>query len=161
MSCTVKKHHPVPNNPYRRVQGALNHAHDHRPFYSPDNIARLLQEANPEERALVLLGARGGLTGPEVRALTFEDIDFAHGQIHVSGRTVQATKPLMGTLERWRHQRGHTALFRATGLLFDLPTPFRLCKRLHFLCQRAHVTCRAWHALRHAAGLRLLEPGLT
>ncbi|MBX8463542.1 tyrosine-type recombinase/integrase [Deinococcus sp. RIT780] len=151
----------VTDNPFRRVQGALNHAHDHRPVYTPGDIARLLQEANPEERALVLLGAHGGLTGPETRGLTFEDIDFAHGKIHVSGRTVQATEPLMDAIERWGHQRGHTALFRATGPLFDLPTPFQLRKKLHFLCQRADVTYRAWHALRHAAGLRLLKLGVS
>lgn len=149
------------DNPFRDIRGALNRPHDHRPVYSPGDIDRLLQEANLEERALVLLGAHGGLTGPEVQKLTFEAINFAHGQLQVSGRTVQATEVLMGALERWGHQQGHTALFSAAGPLFDLPTTFHLRKKLHFLCQRASVTYRAWHALRHAAGLRLLQQDLT
>jgi len=148
------------DNPFRDIKGALNRPHDHRPVYNPGDIDRLLQEANLEERALVLLGAHGGLTGPEVQNLTFESIDFAQGQLQVSGRTVQATEALMGALERWGHQQGHTALFSAAGPLFDLPTTFHLRKKLHFLCQRAGVTYRAWHALRHAAGLRLLQQDL-
>lgn len=151
------------SNPFRSVQGALNRPHDHRPTYSPDDIELLLAEANLEERTLVLLGAHGGLTGPEVLGLTFQDIDLALGQLKLPGRTVQASEALMGALERWGHQRGHTALFSATGPVFDLPTAFQLRKKLHFLCQRADVTYRAWHALRHAAGLRLLTeaPALT
>lgn len=146
----------VKSNPFRSIQGALNRPHDHRLVYSPDDVDRLLAEANLEERAMVLLGAHGGLTGPEVLGLRFQDIDLALGQLKLSGRTVQASDALMGALERWGHQRGHTALFSATGPVFDYATAFHLRKKLHFLCQRAGVTYRAWHALRHSAGLRLL-----
>ncbi|UBV45549.1 integrase (plasmid) [Deinococcus taeanensis] len=146
----------VEGNPFRGVQGALNRPHDHRQAYPPDDVDRLLAEANLEERTLVLLGAHGGLTGPEVLGLTFEAIDLALGQLKLPSRTVQASEALMGALERWGHQRGHTALFSATGPVFDYATAFHLRKKLYFLCQRADVTYRAWHALRHAAGLRLL-----
>ncbi|GGL13132.1 tyrosine-type recombinase/integrase [Deinococcus radiotolerans] len=151
----------VSGNPFRDVQGSLNRPHEHRPVYSADDVDRLLAQANLEERALVLLGAHGGLTGPEVLGLRFEDIDLALGQLKLPGRTVQASDALMGALERWSHQRGHTALFSATGPVFDLTTAFQLRKRLLFLCQRAGVTYHAWHALRHAAGLRLLTEAPT
>ncbi|MFC4637686.1 tyrosine-type recombinase/integrase [Deinococcus hohokamensis] len=147
----------VSGNPYRGVQGVLNRPEEHRQVYSPEAIEQLLKFADAEERALVLLGAHAGLTGPEVLALKFEDLDLAKGLLRTTGRTLEVSDDLLRALDRWGRQRGHTALFEAQGPVFDLRTSFELRKRLFVLCQRAGVTYRAWQALRNAAGVRLLQ----
>ncbi|MFC4427213.1 tyrosine-type recombinase/integrase [Deinococcus navajonensis] len=146
----------VAGNPYRAVQGALNRPEEHRQVYSPEAIEQLLRHANAEERALMLLGAHAGLTGPEVLSLKFEDLDLTQGTLRTTGRTLEASEDLLRALEQWGRQRGHTALFEASGPVFELQTSFTLRKKLFVLCQRAGVTYRAWQALRNTAGLRLL-----
>jgi len=147
----------VSGNPYRSIIGVINHPEEHRQAYTADEIAQLLRHATLEERALVLLGAHGGLTGPEVLKLTFKDLDLTSGTLRTTNRTVNISEDLRTALEQWGRQRGHTALFNATGRVFDIEAQFFLRKRLFFLCRRAGVTYRAWQALRNAAGLRLLE----
>ncbi|MFC4640043.1 tyrosine-type recombinase/integrase [Deinococcus hohokamensis] len=146
----------VAGNPYRAVQGVLNRPDEHRQVYSPAAIEQLPKFADAEERALVLLGAHAGLTGPEVLALKFEDLAISQGLLRTTGRTVEASDDLIRALEGWGRQRGHTALFEGKGPVFEFTTSFQLRRKLFGLCRRAGVIYRAWQALRNAAGLRLL-----
>lgn len=147
----------VGGNPYRAVTGTLNRPEEHRQAYLPGEIDRLLSHATAEEQALVLLGAHAGLTGPEVLALQFEDLDLRRGTLRTTGRTLEASNELLQALEEWARRRGHTALFGASGPVFELQHSFALRKKIFLLCQRANVPYRAWQALRNAAGLRLLH----
>ncbi|MDL2345319.1 site-specific integrase [Deinococcus sp. MIMF12] len=156
-------------NPFDGVQGRTNMAHERRPVYSAGEVARLLDHASAEERVLVLLGAHGGLSGPEVRHLTFEDVsgDRAHLRVGgASGRTVACTPELQAALDAWARLSGETPLYGAPrGLLFrhgEAPlTDHELRAKVFRLCQRAEVPYKAWHALRHAAGLKLLAEQAT
>ncbi|MBB5234002.1 tyrosine-type recombinase/integrase [Deinococcus budaensis] len=142
--------------PFRGVRGPVNRPEEHRDHYSAAELTRLLTHANTEERALVLLGAHGGLTGPEVLELRFEALRLWQGDLEVGGRVIPGSAELLEALARWGHQRGHTALFSAQGPVFDLASAFLLRQRIFRLCRRANVPYRAWQALRNAAGLRLL-----
>lgn len=147
----------VEEHSFRDVSGPPNRAWEHRAVYSPEEVARLVAHAGPEERALVLLGAHGGLTGPEVLALRFEHLRLERGELAVGGRVVDGSQELLGALEAWGKRRGHTALFAAQGPVFDLASDFQLRDRVRRVCQRANVPYRAWQALRNAAGVRLLS----
>lgn len=143
-------------HPFRSVRGPVNRPEEHRDHYSEAELARLLTHANSEERALVLLGAHGGLTGPEVLDLRFEALRLWQGELEVEGRVIPGSAELLEALKTWGHQRGHTALFTARGPVFDLASAFLLRQRVFRLCLRANVPYRAWQALRNSAGLRLL-----
>jgi integrase len=52
-------------------------------FLSPADIGRLADAIRPEYRALVLLGAYGGLRIGEMAALRRHDVDFEHGSVSV------------------------------------------------------------------------------
>jgi integrase len=149
----------VEHHSFRDVSGPPNRAWEHRAVYSPEEVTRLLAHAGVEERALVLLGAHGGLTGPEVLALRFEHLRLERGELAVAGRVVEGSAALLGALEAWGRTQGHTALFSAQGPVFDLESASQLRRRVWRLCRRANVPYRAWQALRNAAGVRLL--GLT
>ncbi|MFC4640321.1 hypothetical protein [Deinococcus hohokamensis] len=82
-------------NPFRAVQGALNRPEEHRQVYSPEAVEQMLKFADAEERALVLLGAHAGLTGPEVSALKSEDLDLTKGTLQTTGRTLEASDDLL------------------------------------------------------------------
>ncbi|WP_104992476.1 tyrosine-type recombinase/integrase [Deinococcus sp. NW-56] len=153
-------------NPFEKVQGRPNIAHERRPVYSAEEVARLLEHASAEERALVLLGAHGGLSGPEVRQLTFGSLSGDRAQVQVSQRTVTCTPELTAALDAWARLRGETPLYGGPqGLLFrhgEAPlTDYELRAKVFRLCQRAGVPYKAWHALRHAAGLKLLAEQAT
>lgn len=146
----------VQEHPFRGVRGPVNRPEEHRDHYSAAELARLLAHADTGDRALVLLGAHGGLTGPEVLGLRFEALRLWEGELEVGGRVIPGSAELLGALAEWGRQCGHTALFAARGPVFDLASPFLLRQRIFRLCRRANVPYRAWQALRNAAGLRLL-----
>jgi len=121
--------------------------------YPVAELAVLLGEAAPRERALVLLGADGGLRVAEVAALTWADVDLAgatvvvqHGKgrkrrtVAITGRTVEALAALRPT--------------EATGPVFGV-TIRRLQAILEALCRRAGVKHLGFHSLRHSCGTRL------
>lgn len=148
-------------NPFMTVQGRTHVPHERRPVYAAGEVARLLEHASAEERVLVLLGAHGGLSGPEVRHLTFEAVSDSYTHLQVGPRRVTCTPELTAALDAWARLRGETPLYGAPqGLLFrhgEAPlTDHELRAKVFRLCQRAEVPYKAWHALRHAAGLRLL-----
>ncbi|WP_343216660.1 integrase [Deinococcus aestuarii] len=148
--------HPGPN-PFVGLKLPSNRPEEHRELYSEDEVRRLVTHASVRDRALVLLGAQAGLTGPEVLHLTWADVDTRAGQLSVLGRTVEAHGELLTALEVYGRERGHTELFAATGPVFDLSSEYELRKVVYLLCRRANVPYKAWRALRNAAGLRLLQ----
>lgn len=153
-------------NPFMTVQGRTHVAHERRPVYTAEEVARLLEHASAEERGLVLLGAHGGLSGPEVRHLTFEAVSEGCTYMRVGQRTVACTPELTAALSTWARLSGETPLYGAPqGLVFrhgEAPlTDHELRAKVFRLCQRAGVPYKAWHALRHAAGLKLLAEEAT
>ncbi|KEF33582.1 hypothetical protein RDMS_11665 [Deinococcus sp. RL] len=153
-------------NPFVSVQGRPHAPHERRPVYTADEVARLLEHASAEERALVLLGAHGGLSGPEVRGLTFGAVAEDRSSLRVAGRTVACTPQLREALDAWARLRGETPLYGPPeGLLFSRGgaalSDAELRAKIFRLCGRAGVPYRAWHALRHAAGLKLLAEDAT
>ncbi|WP_216328062.1 tyrosine-type recombinase/integrase [Deinococcus aestuarii] len=149
-------------NPFVLVHGEVNHAHERRRVYTPEEVTRLLAHANREEQALLLLGAHAGLTGPEVRRLRFEDVHALGERIHVGARIVTCTPELQFALQAWAGARGELPLYgmRPHGLLFEEEgrpvTDAQLRAKMFELCRRAGVHYKAWHALRNSAGVKML-----
>jgi len=150
-------------NPFVGLKIPSNKPEEHRDLYSEEELARLLAHGDARGRALVLLGAHAGLTGPETVGLRWEDLDFSRGLLTVQGRTLALEPELQAALQTYGRERGQSALFPVPGPLFDFQTDHQLRSAIYALCQRANVPYRAWRALRNAAGLRLLlrtnDPG--
>jgi integrase len=123
----------------------------------------------PDDRALVLIGARTGLRFSELRALEWGDIDFDHrlltvrrcAVLHDIGtpkngriRHVPLTDEVMGTL--W-------GMKRLRGLVF----PYQGRMRVHWTsllhlqaaCKRASIEPIGWHTLRHTFASHLISKG--
>lgn len=144
-------------NPFTALKLPSNRPEEHRDLYTAAELQRLLAQADRAERALVLLGAHAGLTGPETVALRWEDIQARSSRLRVQGREVEASDELHSALRAYGAERGHTDLFAAQGQAFDYRTDHQLRSVIYQLCQRANVPYKAWRALRNAAGLRLLQ----
>ncbi|AFZ69793.1 site-specific integrase [Deinococcus peraridilitoris] len=141
----------VTTNPFAGLKGPNHKAEEHRQGYTQDEIERLCQHASPEGKSLVLLGAHAGLTGPELRAVKWTDINFKEQTITVSDRIIPLSKELHAALSAY-----HTGLFSRSERLFELPTQLALREHLFTLCQRAQVWYgdKAIRALRAYAGER-------
>lgn len=145
-------------DPFRDARAAPERtpAWEKRQPYSEQDLSALLAAADPVERLIILLGSHAGLRVAEMCVLTGRDIDLAGGQIAVrSGkglkqRRVALSSSLIGE-------------FSALPLTGDTPllplTDSGVRKRVHRLCRKAGVTYRGIHALRHAAGTRLVREG--
>lgn len=126
-----------------------------RGAFSRDDLARLLAEAQPFERLLVLLGAHAGLRISEMCDLRWDDVRFGDGELVVrrgkGGK--RDTVVLSGRLERElrsAERRGDRVLPWGT---------FHARDRFRELCARAGVEYRSRgvHGLRHTAGTQLYE----
>ncbi|GGR18797.1 tyrosine-type recombinase/integrase [Deinococcus ruber] len=148
--------HPGPN-PFLNLKLPTNRPEEHRDFYSPAEVQRLLAQTDAAGQALILLGAHGGLTGPEVVHLRWEHFDAQQGQLQVAQRTLRLDEPLHPALRVYGASQGHGDLFAAQGPIFSYSTDHQLRAFLFNVCIRANVSYRGWRALRNAAGLRLLE----
>jgi|GEM_PF-5453734 len=155
----ILHHHRVHGgpNPFRDTHAPTNYPEEHRQFYEPDEITRLLAHASASGRALILLGAHAGLTGPEVMQLRWEHIDTRDGTVKLPGRDIHAGEELHEALREYGRSVGHTDLFAATGPLFDYQSDYQLRQAVHRLCRAANVTYKAWQPLRNSAALRLLH----
>ncbi len=136
---------------------------ERRKPYEPDELRALLDAATAsEDRALILLGAHGGLRVSEMLALTWGDVDLGRRELRVlhgkggKTRTVQVSKTLAAALDDWRTEsrRRETGKARATVLPYRSSRAARY--RLALVCARAGVEPRAIHSLRHSAGTRLM-----
>lgn len=58
-------------------------------FLTPDEIVRLVEAMDPRYRALVLLGAYGGLRAGELLGLRASRVDLLRGRVHVAATTVE------------------------------------------------------------------------
>lgn len=130
-------------------------AWEKREPYTEAEVARLLAAAGPVDRALVLLGAHGGLRASEIVALTWEDIDLELATVRIrngKGRKMarvalshSATTALLAI--RPAAVRGPVFRFRTTQRAYD---------RLRELAEAALGDGgKGLHALRHYCGTRM------
>ncbi len=120
--------------------------------YSTEELAALLERAGPRERALILLGADGGLRVAEIAALVWQDIGANVLVVLASEGGKQRSVALSDRLaEALRAIRPAT---RETAPVFGVTTR-RLQAILTELCRRAGVEPKGVHSLRHSAGARL------
>ncbi|ADV65836.1 tyrosine-type recombinase/integrase [Deinococcus maricopensis] len=126
-----------------------------REYYTNDELTRLLAHGTTEQRALVLLGAHGGLTTSEVLSVHWSQIQLQRGELIVHGRAVHASEELLEALRAYARTQGVGDLFTSEARVFDIEGPTALRSQLYRLCKAANVSYRAWRALRHYAGLRL------
>ena len=149
-------------DPFHDVQAAPERtpAWEKRQPYPDEDIEALLAAGTAEERAIVLLGAHAGLRVAEICALRWHDIDHSAAVV-----SVRAGKG--GKLRRVAVSRSLLAALQALSNQGDAVQPVIALtdsgarKRLRQLCRRAGVAYRGVHALRHAAGTRLVREGAT
>ncbi|HQK93908.1 MAG TPA: site-specific integrase [Armatimonadota bacterium] len=121
--------------------------------YSAEDVAAMLAEARPRERAIVLLGAHAGLRASEISAVTWADVDLPQRRLIVrdgkGGRTatVGLTAPCAEALAALRAE--------ATGERVIPLCRNSIHEAVTALCVRAGVTPLGVHALRHACGTQL------
>ena len=133
-------------------------AWDKRAPYPDEDVRRLLAHGDADMRALVLLGAHGGLRASEIVRLAWGDVDAECRTLRVLGkggkvRVVSATGSLRDALRAL--ERG------AADVLVIGRSPEAARVRLKGVCGRAGVTYRGLHALRHTAGTRIVRAGLS
>ncbi|WP_051304449.1 tyrosine-type recombinase/integrase [Calidithermus chliarophilus] len=119
--------------------------------YTPAEVERLLERATPHERAMVLLGAHGGLRASEIMGLEWAAVDLEGEALRVRGkgskvRLVPLSDALRGALEALPRGEGRVLPWRQTD---------SLRRRLRRLCERAGVEYKGAHSLRHHAGTRV------
>lgn len=133
-------------------------AWEKRGAYTPEEVGRLLEFAEPADQVMVLLGAHAGLRIAEIARLAWGDIDWRSKELVVregKGRKtarVAMTKRLREALNALRTEHvevGFVLPFRA----------YRARERFKQLCQRAGIAYegRAVHGLRHGAGTRVYQ----
>ncbi|GGO37129.1 tyrosine-type recombinase/integrase [Deinococcus humi] len=130
--------------------------HDKRQPYSEADLVVMLASASLEMRVLLHLGASAGLRASEITGLTWGELDLEQATATVTGKGRKTRKVLLsGSLVRALRELGSGAEEqRVIGR-----TPEAARKRLQTLCQRVNVPYLGLHALRHAAGTRLIRAG--
>ena len=135
------------------VSDPVRRADKNHPF-SDSEIAAMLKHADATERALVLLGAHGGLRIAEILALTWADVEGGIIQVKNGkggkNRDVPMSEPLRAAVDALPHGEGAIFTFTATTAR----------ARLKALCKRAKVEYTykgtgGMHRLRHSAGFRM------
>ncbi|MFC3860399.1 hypothetical protein ACFOPQ_06430 [Deinococcus antarcticus] len=167
----------VKENPFLQTRGEHNAVDERREVYSPDEVNRLLAQADVEESLMVLLATDAGLSGSEVRHLKFVDV-IEGKQLRIwrvryrqAGfepvQYLDCSDVLQTALDRWLQVRGAAPLFQSVpeGFVFELDgrglTSAQLLSRLYRLCQRVNVAYKPWRALQHVAGVRKLAAGVS
>lgn len=147
------------------------------PRFLPDeDIGRILAACDGEgrrrDRAIILLLVRLGLRASEVAGLTFDDIDWRHGSIHLLGKgrreellplTQDVGDALLAYIERERPALAVPALFLTET------APLRPIGRIVVKCLVARALkrggiesrCKGAHVLRHSAATAMLRHGVS
>ncbi|WP_281260159.1 tyrosine-type recombinase/integrase [Deinococcus planocerae] len=134
-------------------------AWEKRQPYEEHEVQALLGAGDARTRALVLLGAHGGLRVQEIVGLRWRDVNLEAGTARVLGkgrkvRTVNLSRSLVTALGVLGADV-HPELF-VVGATADAAR-----RRLRLVCARAGVPYRGVHALRHYAGTRMVRAGLS
>jgi integrase len=133
------------------VKSDLEAADEKRQPYPLEVMDTLLENANPRDRVLVLLGAHAGLRVGEACALEWTNVMIDAQAIRV--RNGKGGKPRTVAISA-RLAQSLTVLKRESGLVLDLGAQGARAA-LRRLCSSADVTYQAVHSLRHQAGTRL------
>lgn len=126
-----------------------------RAAYSESDISAMLDAADTLDRALILLGAHGGLRVSEALALEWAAVNLQAGTLRVragkggKARTITLSSALRSALEAWRAEND------AEGHVLPYRTATRARQRLQAVCRAAGVTYLGAHSLRHTCGTRL------
>ncbi|WP_161880683.1 tyrosine-type recombinase/integrase [Deinococcus alpinitundrae] len=154
----LQAHGAAVADPFAQLDAPSNDPALHKQAYTEPEIQRMLTHGDAREQALVLLGAHAGLTGPEVAALNWRDMQFEQGILQVRGREVPTGQTLHAALQLHAHQQGVTQLFGGEGRVFpELENDHLVRAALFRVCVGGNVSYRAWRALRNHAGLRMLS----
>ena len=145
---------PLHLDPFGALERSVAPVAEHREYYQQADLQRLLARADQEDRALLLLGAHGGLLTHEVLELRWSEVQLTQGELWVGRRRVLASDELLAELHAQARAVGVGPLFQSDERVFDLADPNALRSRIYRLCRAANVEYRAWRALRHMAGLR-------
>ncbi|MFK7604382.1 tyrosine-type recombinase/integrase [Deinococcus sp. SM5_A1] len=130
--------------------------HDKRQPYSESDLAALLRGASLEMQVLLHLGASAGLRASEMTGLTWGHLDLEQGTATITGKGRKTRKVLLsGSLLRALQALGPGG--EEQRVIGRTPEAARL--RLRTLCKIANVPYLGLHALRHAAGTRLIRAG--
>jgi len=125
-----------------------------RAAYSEADITAMLEEADAQDRALILLGAHGGLRVSEALALEWAAVNLQAGALRVTGkgaktRTIALSAALRAALQAWRAESS------TEGYVLPYRTSTRARQRLQAVCSAAGVQYLGAHSLRHSCGTRL------
>ncbi|PYE52052.1 tyrosine-type recombinase/integrase [Deinococcus yavapaiensis] len=144
-------------NPFDGLRLPTNRPEEHRDVYTDDELDQLLAHATVAGRALLLLGAHAGLTGPQVVRLRWPHVDLTRRLLHADDLTLPIDDDLARELQAYAVERNHGDLLPSDAPLFDIKSDHELRAAVYAACTRALVPYKAWRALRNHAGLRLLR----
>jgi site-specific recombinase XerD len=165
--CPAGRDHAMPNIAAWRLASIPR-------FLPEEDIARMLAGCDGErrlrDRAIILLLVRLGLRASEVAGLTFDDIDWQHGSIHLCGKsrreellplTQEVGDAVLAHIERGRPALAVPALFITEN------APRRPIERIVVKCLVARALkrggiesgCKGAHMLRHSAATAMLRHG--
>ena len=152
-------------NPFGNVKAAHDPtaAWDKRQPYPDSDIAKLLEAADPLERAIVLLGAHGGLRVSEMCDLRWGDI--AGDTITVRNgkgakrRLVATSGSLREALAAICPQTGNSIPTERTDAVLGGLDADQVRYRMEQLCVKSGVKYLGVHALRHSCGTRIVREG--
>ena len=144
-----------------------------RDFFAFEEAVRLLEGADPEWRAMILIGLRTGLRLGELLALTWDAVDLVAGRLRVRQA---AARGIVGTPKNDRHRevplsdearaalRGLSSRLQGK-LVFPGPGGAMLtrgeCRHpLWRACRKAGLRRVGWHILRHTFASHLVMRGV-
>lgn len=139
-------------------------------FLSEEESKLLIASAQGVCRAMINVALETGLRFGEIKALTWEDVDFRNNEITVRQafaegvlgstknnriRHIPMTESVLDTL---------SGLNKDSGFVFTDKSGIPMCqstcvRRLHMVCKRAGIRYVGWHTLRHTFASHLAMSG--